>query len=165
MPQLSSSLQEINVKLNFLDPPESSVELLKRAEALGLKPNITATELDAVRARGPQIRELLANDPVRREKFASDPSEALAGLVEIQIRPSDPSPKFRTQWEEFPEETETGLRPSVVVRKWVRAKNGRLKVLRENPADVVKLILSASPTETGQQIVESIQVSSPPDRN
>jgi hypothetical protein len=150
------AIAQIDVKIHFDDPRQASQEWLTAAKALGIELGMTVDELDALRARGREVQEWLAADPVRREMFAQDPRAALAALDGKRVRTSGaPWRGGRVRWRDFDDDTmaEAGL----AVGKWALAEPSRLALLRDNPAAAVEAALAGASPEARWQLIASLE--------
>ena len=150
------SLIGLEVRIHFDDPRVKSKEWLAAAEARGIELMMRADELDALRARGREVREWLASDPAHRVRFVQDPRATLAAVVGSPAAgPSDSWPGAQVRWQDFGDDGSAEAR--MAMRAWAFAVPGRLALLREDPGAAVEAALPGLSPERRRRLIEPLK--------
>jgi hypothetical protein len=134
-------LEPHEITIHFDDPDASSREVLKALKGLGFEPDITPQQLDALRARGDELRAWLKNRPDRHDAFVRDPAAVLGAMGVPPQRATSRRRGTPPRWSAVGRSAELAA-AGLELRRWALAEPGRLAQVLKDPAGVIDAALS-----------------------
>jgi len=152
-PHIQGKLKPSEITVHFNDSPGTSKDLLAACKALGLDVGLTAGQIDKIRARLPELRKRVANDPVRCDEFIHDPVRVLAEL-DGKTPPADRQRQTAdVRWRGVGRRSDAA-EGGAAVAEWALAAPGRLALLRSDPRAAIDAALAGRPRRVRDQLVE-----------
>jgi hypothetical protein len=137
----SSRLEPHEITIHFDDPDVSSRDVLKAFKSLGLELDTTSQQIDALRARGDELRAWLKNRPDRHDAFVRDPAAVLGAMAGVPPQRTSRRRKTVPRWSAVGRSAELAA-AGLEIRRWALAEPGRLARLLKDPAGVIDAALS-----------------------
>lgn len=155
----STRLEPHEVTIRFDDSDVSSREVLKAFKSLGVELAATPRQIDALRARGDELRAWLKDRPDRHDTFVRDPAAVLGAMAGVP--PQRTASRRRTtlpRWSGVGRSAELAA-AGLEIRRWALAEPGRLAQLLKDPAGVIDAALPDHPPALRKRVATAM---SPP---